>query len=488
MALTTPLPDAEAVLQETLARLKETEKMEGEAPSSPLREDKVEPLREEEKENIPEPTPQPSLSSYYNFLGAGKIIPQKFTVPLFFALEEERVRTHTWMKIAKSKGVADIGPLEEQLKEAREELAMAKHVANCQRVSLQEENEKLKLQLQELRREMGTSSEDITAEHQGREGLQVGLGEPTSHLQERELQAQIEVQTLKQQLQQKEAQLACMASWAMDALQCRQPAKSYGLYLRDQWLTFQINALAQRGISQVQDPQQFTELCNISSSGDKAKLAEFYLHNLVLPNVTSWDPNTVLGDMQLMAFASWLNHEDKRAAEFKEVMNRELHEPLLIRAEPGDPTALILAHQHLSTNPQALSKYMDQQAQAIAHFEDMERLLGDNCVQACTRRWNTLAHSLKIREYHTPTRMREALVRVPLYKKSMQNLQASWIGLKLSPPLLLGLMEGNIEKDEHEQWEEVERQAGFHISEEDTTAEAWDVRVAVKAMKDEELD
>jgi len=34
----------------------------------------------------------------------------------------------------------------------------------------------------------------------------------------------------------------------------------------------------------------------------------------------------------------------------------------------------------------------------------------------------------------------------------------------------------------------VERQAGFHVIQEDTTTEAWDVRVAVKAMKDEELD
>jgi len=132
--------------------------------------------------------------------------------------------------------VVDIGPLEEQLKVAQQELAMAKHVANYQRVSLQEENEKLQLQLQELRKEKGTSSGNITSEHQDREGLQIDLGEPTMHLQERELQAQIEIQALKQQLQQKEAQLACMASWAMDALQCRQPAKSYGLYLRDQWL------------------------------------------------------------------------------------------------------------------------------------------------------------------------------------------------------------------------------------------------------------
>ena len=172
-----------------------------------------------------------------------------------------------------------------------------------------------------MKKEKGTSSGDTTVEHQGREGLQVGLGEPTSHLQEGELQAQIEIQALKQQLQQKEAQLACMANWAMDAIQCRQPDKSYGLYLRDQWLQFQINALVQRGISQLQDPQQFTALCNNSSSEDKAKLSEFYLHNLAPPNVTTWDHNTVVGDMQFMAFASWLNHEEKRAAEVKEVMN-----------------------------------------------------------------------------------------------------------------------------------------------------------------------
>lgn len=95
------LQDAETVLQETLARLKETEQMEERVAKSPQEEEKT--------EVIMEPSPQPSLGSYYNFLEAGKIIPQKFTVPLFLALEEERVRTHTWMRIAKSKEVADIG-------------------------------------------------------------------------------------------------------------------------------------------------------------------------------------------------------------------------------------------------------------------------------------------------------------------------------------------------------------------------------------------
>ena len=229
-------------------------------------------------------------------------------------------------------------------------------------------------------------------------------------------------------------------------------------------------------------------LCDRSSAEDKAKLSEFYLNNLALPNMNLWDPNAALGDVQLMAMACWLNHEERRATEIQNVMNREISEPLMIRAEPEDPSTSLYAHQHLANNPQVLPDYIEKQAQDIAHFEDMERLLGDNCIHSCTRRWNTLSYSLKIREYHSPKRMREALVRVPLYKQSMQTLQANWIGLKFSPQLLLGLLEGVKEEEEHRKWEEVERKARFHDREEDITSEAWDVREAVKAIKDDELD
>lgn len=76
------LQDAEDVLQETLARLKETKQMEERAAKSPQEEEKT--------DVIMKPSPQPNLGSYYNFLEAGKIIPQKFIVPLFLALEEEK--------------------------------------------------------------------------------------------------------------------------------------------------------------------------------------------------------------------------------------------------------------------------------------------------------------------------------------------------------------------------------------------------------------
>ena len=63
--------------------------------------------QQEAKEEDPEtkePNPQPNLESYYRFIKGGRVIPQKFSIPLFFKLEKERARTHRWMQITKSKG------------------------------------------------------------------------------------------------------------------------------------------------------------------------------------------------------------------------------------------------------------------------------------------------------------------------------------------------------------------------------------------------
>ena len=57
-------------------------------------------------------------------------------------------------------------------------------------------------------------------------------------------------------------------------------------------------------------------------------------------------------------------------------MIKEQNEPLMIRVEPSNPMAFIITHILLSNNPQITPIYISDQAQAIGHFEDMERLLG----------------------------------------------------------------------------------------------------------------
>jgi len=100
------------------------------------------------------------------------------------------------------------------------------------------------------------------------------------------------------------------------------PAKPYALYLKEQWLQFQIKTLALRGTIPFQDYRQFIDLCDQSTLEDMAKMAEFYLHNMALIDMNIWDPNAKLGYLQLMALASWMNHEDSRAIEMKRILAR----------------------------------------------------------------------------------------------------------------------------------------------------------------------
>lgn len=156
---------------------------------------------------------------------------------------------------------------------------------------------------------------------------------------------------LRRQMQAEETHLAYMASLSIEELQCKTPTKYYGFYLKDQWLQFQIKTLAQRGIMSFQDYKKFMDLCDQSTSRDKAKMAEFYLHNMALTDLNVWDANAKLQDLQLMAMESWMNHEELRVLEMKIMLIKEQNEPLMRRAEPSDPMALISIHKMLSSDP-----------------------------------------------------------------------------------------------------------------------------------------
>ena len=149
---------------------------------------------------------------------------------------------------------------------------------------------------------------------------------------------------------------------------------------------------------------------------------------------------------------------------------------------------VINTHNLIANDPKLAPRYLVVQEKVVTHFENMFRLLGYDSMQACQRRWNILPYILKIREYHSPDRMREALNRTPIYKQALQRLKFNWIGLRLSPPFHLGMLEGKKEEEERKQWEEIERKVGFYSQEEETTTEARDVREATRAMKDMDID
>ena len=93
-----------------------------------------------------------------------------------------------------------------------------------------------------------------------------------------------------------------------------------------------------------QDYKHFMDLRDQISSEDEAKATKFYFHNMALTDMNVWDPNARLGDLQLVAMESWMNHEELRAAEIRKLMIKEQNEPLMIRVEPSGSMALISTH------------------------------------------------------------------------------------------------------------------------------------------------
>lgn len=70
----------------------------------------------------------------------------------------------------------------------------------------------------------------------------------------------------------------------------------------------------------------------------------------------------------------------------------------------------------------------------------------------------------------------------------MQRLKFNWIGLKLNPPLLLGLQEGRNEEEQRKEWTKIENNAHFYPQEGTPFQEPWDVREATRAMKYMDID
>lgn len=66
-------------------------------------------------------------------------------------------------------------------------------------------------------------------------------------------------------------------------------------------------------------------------------------------------------------------------------------------------------------------------------------------------------------------RLKDALKRVSMYKHSMQKLKVNWIGLKLSPILILSMLEGRTEEEEKEKWKDIDKKAGIYGEHAQTT-------------------
>jgi len=117
-----------------------------------------------------------------------------------------------------------------------------------------------------------------------------------------------------------------------------------------------------------QDYRQFIELCEKINHEDKAKLFEFYLHNLALIELNVWNPNAKLGDLQLMAHAPCMIYEDVRAENVKRIIKKEETKPLYNRIEYINSMYVISNHIIISNDAQLAPRFFPTQEHVISHF------------------------------------------------------------------------------------------------------------------------
>jgi hypothetical protein len=84
------------------------------------------------------------------------------------------------------------------------------------------------------------------------------------------------------------------------------------LFLKEQWHKNQIANLAQLVRYNLDTPKDFLDAYQDYNMEEKERMCEFYLHNIILPHPYKWNPNPYVGDVQIMALAYWLRHEEMR--------------------------------------------------------------------------------------------------------------------------------------------------------------------------------
>jgi hypothetical protein len=89
-----------------------------------------------------------------------------------------------------------------------------------------------------------------------------------------------------------------------------------------------------------------------------------------------------------------------------------------------------------------------------------------------------LPRGLRIKEPHSPNTLYLSLLRTPWYKETIGRMKTNWIGIRMSPPLLLHvalMVDLKPEKKESER-ANIVKDKGYHDQKKITKYIAWDMR------------
>ena len=166
-------------------------------------------------------------------------------------------------------------------------------------------------------------------------------------------------------------------------------------------------------------------------------LCELYVHNLAVPDNTTWDSLMYVGDVQFRAVMSWVQNEISQEAQAGPYRNKEIDEPLYLQPEIQDTCQAYFDQISITNNAKCASKITQIHEQEFVEWECHYSRLIPEAIGTCTQKWNSLPFDLKVRQFHSPQNLELVAHRMTRYITLGRSQKNKWIPLRFQPPILL---------------------------------------------------
>ena len=85
-------------------------------------------------------------------------------------------------------------------------------------------------------------------------------------------------------------------------------------------------------------------------------LCELYVHNLAVPDNTTWNSLMYVGDVQFRVVMSWVQNEISQEAQAVPYRNKEIDEPLYLQPQIQDTSQAYFDWIYVTNNARCASK------------------------------------------------------------------------------------------------------------------------------------
>ena len=143
------------------------------------------------------------------------------------------------------------------------------------------------------------------------------------------------------------------------------------MYLHEAWVIYQLNPLHEGKKFQIFTTLIFYELYLESSPREHNLLCELYSFDFILEHDTLWNPNTLVGDIHLKYFMSFIQNQIKWEFDMKFLIQCEFLCELHVREDHHTVVEMFNSHEEILMEKEKAKVYRFNKRKTLRDFEEI---------------------------------------------------------------------------------------------------------------------